>query len=126
MSHLKLKDIVFFGESLPEPFYKMHENDMNSAELVLVMGTSLEVEPFSNIVKLCRNNVPRLLMNRNSVGPFQAKISNRKKDLQILGDLISCVEFFVEKLGWTMDLENLITREVNFLVRIIFIFKMPF
>lgn len=104
----------------------MHENDLASAELVLVMGTSLEVEPFSNIVKLCRNNVPRLLMNRNSVGPFQAKINNRKKDLQILGDLISCVEFFVEKLGWTMDLENLITREVNLLVRDLFLKREEF
>ena len=101
----------------------MHESDLTNADLVLVMGTSLEVEPFSNIVKLCRNNVPRLLMNRNSVGPFQAKISTRKKDLQILGDLISCVEFFVEKLGWSIDLENLITRETNLLVMINFIKK---
>lgn len=35
-------DIVFFGEDLPENFYQYHK-DMSQADLVLIMGTSLQV-----------------------------------------------------------------------------------
>jgi len=35
-------DIVFFGEDLPMKFYR-YMKDMLQADLVLVMGTSLEV-----------------------------------------------------------------------------------
>ena len=37
------QDIVYFGENLPDNFYRLHEIDLISADLVLVMGTSLEV-----------------------------------------------------------------------------------
>jgi NAD-dependent SIR2 family protein deacetylase len=35
---------VFFGDDLPERFYKMHKIDFPEADLVIVMGTSLEVK----------------------------------------------------------------------------------
>ena len=35
-------DIVFFGEDLPERFF-MYERDLEKADLLLILGTSLEV-----------------------------------------------------------------------------------
>lgn len=35
-------DIVFFGENLPDEFWQF-EDDLHAVDLVLIMGTSLEV-----------------------------------------------------------------------------------
>ena len=43
-------DIVFFGEALPERFWEAAEADMPAADLLLVMGTSLVVQPFASLV----------------------------------------------------------------------------
>ena len=102
------QDIIFFGEDLPDVYHDNYSRDMRSADLILVMGTSLEVEPFSNLLNssFAKPDVVRLLINRNSVGPFRLKTSFRK-DVQMLGDLVSSIELLVEKLGWTADLEKL-------------------
>lgn len=38
-------EIVFFGESLPESFRTCLEADREEADLVIVMGSSLKVQP---------------------------------------------------------------------------------
>lgn len=57
-------------------------------------------------------------MNLKSVGPFRIKLDSRKKDLQILGDLVNCIEFFTEKLGWHDELTDLIEKEKVMIVSI--------
>lgn len=42
--------IVFFGESLPEKFWKMVPQDFPQADLLIVMGTSLVVQPFASLI----------------------------------------------------------------------------
>jgi NAD+-dependent protein deacetylase SIR2 len=51
-------DIVFFGEQLPEAF---HNNRLlpYEADLVIVMGTSLSVQPFASLPGQCREETPR-------------------------------------------------------------------
>lgn len=81
------------------------------------MGTSLEVEPFANIIRGSHFNAPRLLMNRESVGPFKrAKKLDKRKDLQMLGDLLDIIDQFVEKLGWTKEFESLVSKEIKNIV----------
>lgn len=36
-------DIVFFGQDLPLRFYSLNKRDFSQCDLLLVMGTSLEV-----------------------------------------------------------------------------------
>lgn len=36
-------DIVFYGEDLPDTFYRLKDRDFQVADCVIVMGTSLEV-----------------------------------------------------------------------------------
>ena len=43
-------DIVFFGESLPDRFWEAAETDFPAADLLIVMGTSLVVQPFASLV----------------------------------------------------------------------------
>lgn len=42
--------IVFFGESLPERFWERVPLDFSEADLLLVMGTSLVVNPFAGLI----------------------------------------------------------------------------
>ncbi len=46
-------DIVFFGEALPERFWEAAEVDLPAADLLLVMGTSLVVQPFASLAGAC-------------------------------------------------------------------------
>ena len=43
-------DIVFFGESLPSRFFQIKQTDFPQADLLIVMGTSLTVQPFASLI----------------------------------------------------------------------------
>jgi len=63
--------ITFFGEALPTRFHEHCFEDMQQAELLIVMGTTLVVYPFAGLVNQVGPTVPRLLINREVVGPFK-------------------------------------------------------
>ncbi|XP_040295503.1 NAD-dependent protein deacetylase sirtuin-3, mitochondrial-like [Bufo bufo] len=102
-------DIVFFGEDLPKSFSNFSK-DFPQADLLIVMGTSLEIEPFANIVHAVRPNVPRLLINRDLVGPFKKKPSKRT-DVVELGELCVVTRKFISALNWQADLDDLIKSQ---------------
>ena len=43
-------DIVFFGEALPMKFFMCAEQDFDQCDLLIIMGTSLVVQPFASLV----------------------------------------------------------------------------
>ena len=61
-------DIVFFGEALPRRFFECAQRDFQQCDLLLVMGTSLVVQPFASLIDQPRPGTPRLLINREKVG----------------------------------------------------------
>ncbi|KAA3681991.1 NAD-dependent deacetylase sirtuin 3 [Paragonimus westermani] len=79
-------DIVFFGENLPDSFWK-YKTDVLNTDLVFVMGTSLEVHPFASVAEEVPDFVPRVLFNRDLVGSF--RYQKRQQDLVILGENVS-------------------------------------
>uniref|UniRef100_A0A8C4RZ69 Si:dkey-103i16.6 n=1 Tax=Erpetoichthys calabaricus TaxID=27687 RepID=A0A8C4RZ69_ERPCA len=83
-------DVVFFGEELPERFF-LHSKDFAKADLLIVMGTSLQIEPFGSIINTVRPTVPRLLLNKDHVGPFKRE-ALKTMDVVELGDLIESVK----------------------------------
>lgn len=56
-------DIVFFGEDLPERFRGSFAPDFASCDLLLVMGTSLQVQPFASLIHRVPQTTPRLLVS---------------------------------------------------------------
>lgn len=56
-------DIVFFGEQLPARFFSLSEEDFPSCDLLIVIGTSLTVQPFASLIELVPKDVPRLAIN---------------------------------------------------------------
>lgn len=61
-------DIVFFGEQLPQRFFSLMNRDFQACDLLVVMGTSLAVQPFASLIQTTRRHVPRLLVNRERCG----------------------------------------------------------
>lgn len=99
-------DVVFFGEDLPKRFKKCSK-DFPKADLLIVMGTSLEVAPFANIVDTLPPNVPRLLLNRDLVGPFTKK-PLKSTDVAALGELNDLTRRLVHYLHWQDEMDKVL------------------
>jgi NAD-dependent SIR2 family protein deacetylase len=65
--------ITFFGESLPEAFAKAAKEDLPVCDLLIVIGTSLQVQPFGGLINLVGDHVPRILINREPVGELMPR-----------------------------------------------------
>uniref|UniRef100_A0A671V303 NAD-dependent protein deacetylase n=1 Tax=Sparus aurata TaxID=8175 RepID=A0A671V303_SPAAU len=61
-------DIVFFGENLPVRFFTSMKMDFPRCDLLIVMGTSLQVQPFAGLVGRVSKSCPRLLINMEKAG----------------------------------------------------------
>jgi NAD-dependent histone deacetylase SIR2 len=90
-------DVVFFGESLPRAFSSSLE-EIDKADLVFIMGTSLKVSPFNLIVDIIPKNCPVVLINRENPGVY------RQKFLFIEGDIDNSLQIIMESCGWNEDL----------------------
>ena len=95
-------DIVFFGEQLPTQFYQ-NISLVTKADLCIVMGTSLTVQPFASLPDFCPIGVPRLLFNMERVGA----LGSRANDVLSLGDCDAGVRKLAAALGWHEELESL-------------------
>ncbi|XP_073423934.1 NAD-dependent protein deacetylase sirtuin-3, mitochondrial-like isoform X2 [Dendrobates tinctorius] len=67
------------------------------------------IEPFANIITSLRPNVPRLLINRDLVGPFKKPIEGT--DVVELGELCEVVRKFVRALNWQKDMDEVIKSQ---------------
>lgn len=117
-------DIVFFGEALPSRFFQLMRKDFPQCDLLLVMGTSLVVNPFASLIGNVKETVPRVLINRERVGearhPLLAQIDKRAfnfdtkeggyRDVFHKGDCDAGCRRLAELLGWGADLDKLIAE----------------
>jgi len=62
--------ITFFGEALPTRFGDLVPDDFEACDCLIVVGTSLKVQPFALLPGMTNAHVPRLLINRERVGGF--------------------------------------------------------
>ncbi|SMY25719.1 unnamed protein product [Zymoseptoria tritici ST99CH_1A5] len=95
-------EIVFFGEQLPAEFFAARGLPAE-ADLCMVMGTSLTVQPFASLPGMCRDDTPRVLINQERVGG----LGGRSDDVLILGDCDDGVRKLAEACGWKEELEAL-------------------
>lgn len=85
-------DITFFGEDLPRLYYKSIKNDIAKCDMIIVIGTSLKVEPVASIVDRVSRKVPRILINRDL-------ILDRDFNLTLLGDCDNVTSYISQRLG---------------------------
>ncbi|KAJ7256810.1 DHS-like NAD/FAD-binding domain-containing protein [Mycena haematopus] len=95
-------DIVFFGESLPDDFIRAIPN-VAKADLLIIMGTSMTVQPFAGLAERVMSVCPRVLINLDKVG----NIGRRPNDLVLLGKCDDVVRKLCKALGWEDELVEL-------------------
>ncbi|KAJ2746278.1 NAD-dependent protein deacetylase sirtuin-2 [Coemansia sp. BCRC 34301] len=110
-------DITFFGEGLPPRFFELLPEDFAKCDLLIVMGTSLLVQPFASIIDQVGPRVPRLLINRMRVGEsktlgvgfdFDGRCSqNLHRDAFVAGDSDEACALLAGHLGWLDELTKL-------------------
>ncbi|KAF2157353.1 NAD-dependent deacetylase sirtuin-2 [Myriangium duriaei CBS 260.36] len=93
-------DIVFFGEALPPAFHANRELPAQ-ADLCIVLGTSLTVQPFASLPSFCSDSTPRVLINKERVGG----LGSRPDDVLLLGDCDAGVRKLAAACGWAEELE---------------------
>ena len=97
-------DIVFFGEMMPTRFSELVHYDVASADLIIVLGTSLLVAPVASIPDWVPSNVTRLLINRDLVGTFSEAKST---DVFMERDCDESVRKLCEMIGWCDELDQM-------------------
>lgn len=70
----------------------------------------MEVYPFAGLVDEVNRSTPRILINRDVVGPF-VKRRKRSNDVVVKGDIVDSVRRLAELLGWTESIETLMKQE---------------
>lgn len=112
--------IVFFGEQLPERFATLSQADLESCDLLIVLGTSLVVQPFADLVGTANSKAPRLLVNRDPAGTYDkldfgfrfhhpnASQGANWRDVWYEGDCDTGARELSLAFGWEAELEALI------------------
>lgn len=128
--------VVFLSEHLLNPRFPQ---DFASADLLVVLGTSLTVQPFASLIHRVPTSCPRLLINLESVGEIEAPLpwlpsSMRSQqaaqllnggfdfdglaeresgigDVRWMGSSDEGVRELAAELGWAEELETLVERE---------------
>ncbi|KAM0721043.1 hypothetical protein Q7P37_003328 [Cladosporium fusiforme] len=95
-------EIVFFGEALPSAFFD-NRHLPEEADLCIVMGTSLSVQPFASLPQMAQQGKPRVLINQEAVGG----LGSRPDDVLLLGDCDAGVRKLAKACGWLEELEAL-------------------
>ena len=75
---------------------------LNDADLLIVIGTSLTVHPFAALVNMVRGQCPRVLINLDKVGG----IGSGKNDLVLLGKCDDIIRDLARELGWEDEVDE--------------------
>ena len=132
---LIIPDVVMNDDDLPEEFFDQLDKDFHECDLLIVMGTSLKVEPFPGMIEDPPLNVPRVLINNEPVVTYVEELGEKngkiveisedrlsqkfkfwhffnRRDIFIGGDLEDNVTKLIKELGWEEELNNLKNKKV--------------
>lgn len=117
-------DIKFFGERLDGRFFRLVKEDFPTCELLIIIGSSLSVMPFAQLVQRVPPRCPRLLINKTKSGhdipailrlfrPSTGLMYDRKgniRDVAYLGQCDQACLELADLLGWRRELELLANK----------------
>ncbi|KAF5270206.1 hypothetical protein FQA39_LY08420 [Lamprigera yunnana] len=117
-------DITFFGENLPDKFHSCIYKDFPKCNLLIILGSSLVVQPFASLVDRVSDTTPRFLINREKTGEQSGIIAlmgmgtgldfdgkHNTRDVYWLGDCDDGCQLLADKLGWGDELKELTEKE---------------
>ena len=98
-------DVVLFGESLPASFFTQ-STMISQADLVIVIGTTLKVTPFADIINYAGRRVPRLIVDK--VAPKKISSGKDERNVLMLGEADATLEKLAGMLGWKAEFDVLL------------------
>ncbi|XP_006811176.1 NAD-dependent protein deacetylase sirtuin-2-like [Saccoglossus kowalevskii] len=123
-------DIVFFGESLSANFHESVEQDFGKCDLLIILGTSLSVQPFCSLINRVPVNTPRLIINKDkpndtlaqdAVGSFLGidlqfpsllfDKDDNYRDVAYIGTCDDGCYKLASLLGWQDHLKRMVEKE---------------
>ena len=66
-------NVVFYGENLPLRFFQKIQ-ECHDVDLIIIMGTSLKVQPFANIPEVTNPKAFKIVFNMEKVGNYEYDI----------------------------------------------------
>ena len=64
-------------DDLPEEFFDQLDKDFHECDLLIVIGTSLKVEPFPGMIEDPPLNAPRVLINNEPVVTYNEELMEK-------------------------------------------------
>ena len=130
-----IPDIVMNDDDLPEEFFDQLDKDFHECDLLIVMGTSLKVEPFPGMIEDPPLNVPRVLINNEPVVTYFEELGEKngklvetskdrlsqkfkfghffnRRDIFLGGELQNNILELIKELGWEDELNKLKQKNV--------------
>eukprot|EP01083_Nonionella_stella_P307057 1077777_1 len=98
-------DITFFGEQLPSRFFECKAMDFKRCDMLIILGTSLSVMPFCELIHKVPANTPRLLINDQHSAKHS--LVQKDRDLFFKTNCDDGVKHLCELVGWEKDLHQL-------------------
>ena len=75
---------------------------MTEADLLFVIGTSLQVQPFASLTYFVPRSCPRVLINLEKAGD----LGTRRDDVLLLGKCDDVMKELAKELGWLKELKT--------------------
>ena len=101
--------VVFYGESLSDEFFEKSYDILN-ADLIFIVGTSLEVPPFRQLAYgHTSSDSFRVVINKLRVGKKYVPVRGldyenpNSKDLMLIGECDDVIKNIIEDLGWEKE-----------------------
>ncbi|KAI5284511.1 NAD-dependent histone deacetylase sir2, partial [Ascosphaera acerosa] len=102
---MKQPDITFFGENLHDKYeHRLEKHDCDIVDLVIVIGTSLNVAPVKNMIGKIPPTVPQIFINRDPVDHLDF-------DIDMLGNCDTVVAELCRRAGWDLRHEMIPKHE---------------
>uniref|UniRef100_A0A669ED09 NAD-dependent protein deacetylase n=1 Tax=Oreochromis niloticus TaxID=8128 RepID=A0A669ED09_ORENI len=103
-SSLVKPDIVFFGENLPARFFTSMKMDFPRCDLLIVMGTSLQVQPFASLVsRYCSSTFTFLSEHRDRCKGMDFDSDKAYRDVAHISTCDDGCLALADLLGWKVS-----------------------
>ena len=86
-------DVILFGESLPQDIYQQAEQAVRNCDLMIIVGTSLNVAPANELPTLARQSGAGII----SIN-LEPTFIDKMADIAIIGDAADILPEVVKKL----------------------------
>ena len=97
--------VIFYGESLPFNFY-LNFLFIFGVDLAFIMGSSLRVQPFNQLLGKLPSDTWRVFVNKEKVDDIFNFEDTYSKDLFLEGYTDEIIEKLVKDVGWENDFNN--------------------